>query len=101
MAFLPGAVGGVFGAAGLAGVHGHADDSLDLVGGEEAAGGLCVRGGERENRADHVGLREVRCCRYGLFVMSFSSPSSQRSTFGSCAANSLMLARSWEVATMA
>jgi hypothetical protein len=65
---LPGAVGGVFGAAGCAGGHGHAEDGLDLFGGEETAGGLRVRGGneggcsgENESRADHVGLREVRC----------------------------------------
>lgn len=65
---LPGAVGGIFGAAGFAWVHGHADDGLDLVRGEEAAGGLRVRGsgdeggcgGDQEGRADHVGLREVR-----------------------------------------
>jgi hypothetical protein len=66
---LPGAVGGIFGAAGGAGVHGHANDGLDLVGGEEVAGGLGVgRGGDeggcsgdQESRADHAGVRCPKC----------------------------------------
>ena len=65
----PGAVVGVLGDAGLAGFDGRVDDRLDLVGGEEAAGGLRVRGsgdergysGEGQANADHVGLRWIRC----------------------------------------